>query len=127
MEATQKRVVGGLKDGGMNSLMEINHAQVLAIHRAIKITAGMEMVQQTKLIVESDSANAVHWCNGPWNLSFIINFIRCAIKRGNGVEIIYKGRESNMVADSMAKPGLTTHNSQGVTNSYHGCKLLISQ
>ncbi|XP_056688782.1 uncharacterized protein [Spinacia oleracea] len=91
--------------------METNHAETFAIYRAVKISLGLEMVKHRKLIVESDSANAVLWCNGrskgPWNLNFIINFIRCSMKNGNGVEIVYKSRESNMVADSMAKRGLT--------------------
>lgn len=91
--------------------MEINHAETYAIYRALNISSGIEMIQNGKLIVESDSSNAVQWGNegnnGPWNLNFIINFIRSTMKTGHGVEIIYKRRESNMVADSLAKRGLT--------------------
>ncbi|XP_056698251.1 uncharacterized protein [Spinacia oleracea] len=90
--------------------MEINNAEVLAIHRAIKISKGSDRLSQCKLTIESDSANAVKWCNesngGPWNLNFILNFIRNSSKEGLGIEIIYKGRESNFVADSLAKQGL---------------------
>ena len=92
-------------------LMEINHAEVLAIHRALRISLSMERPLRRHIIVESDSANAVKWCNGeikgPWNLSFQINFIRSMMRDGQSIEIIYKGRESNMVADNLAKQGLT--------------------
>lgn len=93
------------------STMEINHAEVLAIHRAIRISLSMESTCNSHLIVESDSTNAVKWCNGEskgsWNLTFHINFIRNAMEEGQSIEIIYKGRESNMVADNLAKQGLT--------------------
>lgn len=91
--------------------VEINHAEVLAIHRALKISATIDYLAHSKLTIESDSSNAVKWCNednsGPWNLCFIINFIRSCLVKGHGVEILYKSRESNVVADSLAKQGLT--------------------
>ncbi|XP_056697653.1 uncharacterized protein [Spinacia oleracea] len=43
--------------------MEINNAEVLEIHRAIKISKGSDRIAFSKLIIESDSANAVKWCN----------------------------------------------------------------
>lgn len=91
--------------------VEINHAEILAIHRALKISASLDCLTNSKFVIESDSSNAVKWCNGvnegPWNLSFLINFIRSCVMNGAGVEIIYKGRESNVVADSLAKQGLS--------------------
>lgn len=93
--------------------MEINSAEILAIHRAVKITLSCEALKTAKLTIESDSANAVQWCNseegGPWNLNFHLNFIRNARKGGLDVSIIHKGRNSNFVADSMAKQGLHRH------------------
>lgn len=60
----------------------------------------LERDRNSKIIVESDLANAVLWCNGenngPWNITFTINLIRCAINSGKGVEIVYKCRESNI-------------------------------
>ena len=91
--------------------LEINHGEILAIFRALKISSTMDCCLHKKIIVESDSANAVKWCNGdidgPWSLAFIINFIKNAMARDNSMEITYQGRESNMVADSLAKQGLT--------------------
>ncbi|XP_010669425.1 uncharacterized protein LOC104886657 [Beta vulgaris subsp. vulgaris] len=91
--------------------MEINHAEVLAIHRAVKLSSTIDYLSQSKIEIESDSQNAVHWCNnkneGPWNLNFTINFIRNAMCRGMGIEIFYRSRESNIVADHLAKQGLS--------------------
>lgn len=91
--------------------MDINQAEILAIHRALQITSTNSRFSESPIIVESDSSNAVKWCNnpegGPWNLAFIINFIRDAMSKEPRVSIIHKGRGTNTVADSMAKKGLT--------------------
>lgn len=119
-EDKRKAAIGGvLRNSNGNFLclfsspipiMDINNAEILAIHRAIKLPKSCDRISYTKLIIESDSANAVKWCNeingGPSNLNFITNYIRAAMKDGDGVEIIYKSRKTNFVADSMAKQGL---------------------
>lgn len=90
--------------------MEINWAEVFAIHRAIKIHLSSNRTMSLKFCVESDSLNAVKWCNesngGPWNLNFILNAIRGLTLKGE-VEVKYKSRRSNFVADTLAKQGLT--------------------
>ncbi|XP_048502690.1 uncharacterized protein LOC125498510 [Beta vulgaris subsp. vulgaris] len=91
--------------------MEINHAEMFAIQRAIKLSSSIGCLSGAKMMVESDSLNAVSWCNGnadgPWNLNFVINFIRNAMRCDSGIEITYKSRESNVVADLLAKQGLS--------------------
>lgn len=91
--------------------IEINSAEILAIYRACKITMSMDVLKSQKLIIESDSANAVRWCNeeqgGPWSLNFQLNYIRNARRDWLQISIIHKGRGSNMVADALAKQGLT--------------------
>lgn len=91
--------------------MEINCAEILAIHRAIKISISCEFTKNRKLLLESDSSNAVLWCNsehgGPWNMCYHLNFIRNALKKDLHIQITHKGRRSNFVADSLAKQGLT--------------------
>lgn len=90
--------------------MEINCAEILAIHKAIMISLSSDMVKGAKLILESDSANAVLWSNddkgGPWNMNFHLNFIRNARKNGLDITIVHRGRGANYVADSLAKQGL---------------------
>ncbi|XP_048490879.1 uncharacterized protein LOC125492440 [Beta vulgaris subsp. vulgaris] len=90
--------------------IEINYAEVLAIHRAIQISLRSQPTPNHPILIESDSHNAVKWSNddngGPWNLNFQLNFIRRAIKGGK-VRIIHRGRGSNIVADLLAKQGHT--------------------
>ncbi|XP_019106119.1 uncharacterized protein LOC109135461 [Beta vulgaris subsp. vulgaris] len=43
--------------------MEINSAEILAIDRAISISLACDIIKDAKIILESDSANAVEWCN----------------------------------------------------------------
>lgn len=43
--------------------MEINSAEILAIHRAVKISSSKKELKGAKIILESDSKNAVLWCN----------------------------------------------------------------
>ena len=90
--------------------IEINSAEVIAIYRAIPITLSSEQIKNHAIIIESDSANAVSWCNiangGPWNLNFQMNFIRNAMKNLLSISIVHKKRSSNVVADSLAKKGL---------------------
>lgn len=43
---------------------KINYAEVLGIHRAMSITwADSSLRNSSSVILESDSANAVAWCN----------------------------------------------------------------
>ena len=90
--------------------MEINLAEIFAIHRALKISLSKPEFKNYHLIIESDSANAVQWCNkksgGPWNIHFILNFIRNISTLGLHVSICHRGRASNGIADGLAKQGL---------------------
>lgn len=90
--------------------MEINSAEILAIHRAVKITSSNEELKDAKMILESDSKNVVLWRNsdsgGPWNLNFQLSYIRNIHKGGLDISIVHRSRSANFVADSMAKQGL---------------------
>lgn len=82
--ATNSAIGGVLRNGkgdficvfsAPTPIMEINNAEVLAILRAIQITSCNELrLPCQRFIIESDSLNAVKWCNspnsGPWNLNF---------------------------------------------------------
>lgn len=91
--------------------MEINSAEVYAIFRAIQISMNSEAIKGHYLTIVSDSSNAVQWCNlnngGPWNLNFLLNYIRNARKSGLSLSIVHKGRSTNGVADALAKQGLS--------------------
>ncbi|XP_010671209.1 uncharacterized protein LOC104888075 [Beta vulgaris subsp. vulgaris] len=91
--------------------MEINCAEILAIHHALKISVANDGSCSQAMIIESDSMNAVAWCNnkgdGPWNMCHHLNFIRNIKKSFLNISIIHKGRETNFVADELAKQGLS--------------------
>ncbi|XP_048494429.1 uncharacterized protein LOC125494726 [Beta vulgaris subsp. vulgaris] len=91
--------------------IEINSAEVLAIFRAIQICKTFDHLAHHPMTVESDSRNAVEWCNdlnrGPWNLNFQLNSIRNARSLWPELCIVHRKRDSNMVADALAKQGLT--------------------
>lgn len=53
------------------------------------------------------SCNGAQIKMGSMDLNFTINFIRGDSKKDPGISITYKGRRSNMVADSLAKQGLS--------------------
>lgn len=92
---------------------DINTAEVLAIQKAIEVSKMKEWVNHLNMIIESDSQNAVTWCNTdegrPWNVSFALNQIRSWRRGTMGVEIRHQGRETNGVADTMAKQGVNWH------------------
>lgn len=62
--------------------MEINKAEVLAIHHAIQISLNSERFKSHEIEIEYNSHNAVQWCSQPkrgsWHLTFILNFIKSA-------------------------------------------------
>lgn len=91
--------------------IEINSAEILAIFQATQIAMTMESVKKCSLIIESDSANAVMWCNedhgGPWNFNFQLNYIRNERRSWLSLNIIHKGRDSNVFADTLVKQGLS--------------------
>lgn len=91
--------------------MKINQAEILAIHRAIAISSGCDHIKHSKIIVEFDSTNTIQLCNaqseGSWNLNFILNFIRNASTADCELKIVYKRRGSNVVADTLAKQGMS--------------------
>lgn len=90
--------------------IEINSAEIWAIHIALSITIRNDSFRHQHVIIESDSQNAVLWCNaetrGPWNLAFALNFICNALKAWMNISITFKGRETNFVADALAKQGI---------------------
>ena len=94
--------------------MEINCAEIIGIYRAVMISISSESIKNKNLIIESDSANAVAWCNqdegGPWNMNYQLNFIRNARQKILNLSITHEKRNANFVADSLAKQGLLRQN-----------------
>lgn len=77
------------------------------IYRANQLSLNNDHLQHQVNNIESDSTNAMTWCNkdkgGPWNLNFQLNFIRNARKQQMNINIIHKRQSPNVVADFFGK------------------------
>lgn len=86
---------------------EINDAELKAIHMGCSLSRQKDLLRLLRMEIESDSKNAVMWCNNPkkspWNLTFFINIINLMRSSWSDFRISHKGRDANVVADLMAK------------------------
>lgn len=90
---------------------EINQAEVFAILRAIQLSREKDEVWSKNITIESDSMNATSWSNGKeggsWETQMLLNEIRRLKGLAGNLLITQKNRESNGVADALAKIGLS--------------------
>lgn len=86
--------------------MESNEIELRAIRRALQISSRF---RRGKLIIESDSTNAISWANNRkfplWRLIGIARDIWSLCNRGN-ISFIHTPRSDNCVADFFAKAGV---------------------
>ncbi|XVF85746.1 hypothetical protein PTKIN_Ptkin17bG0142100 [Pterospermum kingtungense] len=87
-----------------------NIAELLAIREAFLIFIASPFVVGKKLIIESDSQNAVSWVNGlssaPWRVFNFINHIETLKMQVIDWKVNHMFRELNEVADNLAKEGV---------------------
>ncbi|XP_048494765.1 uncharacterized protein LOC125494915 [Beta vulgaris subsp. vulgaris] len=92
---------------GSTPLMDINSANILAIHRSIQISLNNNRFKFQPLEIESESYEAVNWCSnssgGPGNLNLILNFIRSAHGRSLKASFSHKPRCHEPVSVTIAK------------------------
>lgn len=90
---------------------EINSAKTRAIRMACLLSSQNKWVKLHSIEIESDSLNAVKWCNDPgsrpWNQAFNLNLINEVKNEWGDFIIRYRNRSMNHVADSLAKSGLS--------------------
>lgn len=88
---------------------EINEGEVLEIFKAMELSSANEVTRSATVIFESDSSNAVTWCNsnsnGPWSVHFQLNKIRHYLKLKKEWFVQHQNRVVNGVADGLAKQG----------------------
>ena len=88
-----------------------NLAELLAVQEALKIFASTRWASTHKLIVESDSSNVVKWVlnphDTPWSLKRIMAHIENFKKQLVGWEIVFIPRDGNVMADALAKSGVS--------------------
>ncbi|KAK1576403.1 hypothetical protein Q3G72_013488 [Acer saccharum] len=85
------------------------YTEVQAIHKACELISSNPLLQDRSIIIVSDSRSAVSWINsdnfGNLNLVNLVYDIRHLIQSRAGISIIHNNRETNSLADSLAKGG----------------------
>ena len=88
-----------------------NVAELLAIREALRIFAASKWVSSHRIIIESDSSNAVKWVlhpqGAPWTMKNQISHIETLKGLVIGWDIVHTPRECNEIADALAKSGVT--------------------
>ncbi|KAK9279024.1 hypothetical protein L1049_012699 [Liquidambar formosana] len=83
----------------------------MAIRKALCVFVDFEWADSKRLVEESDSSVAISWVLGkefiPWRLKFVYNEIKALLSCISGVSFINIFREQNMVADQLAKSGIS--------------------
>lgn len=87
--------------------------EFLAILRALDLSSYKEWIRKGTLIVESDSKVVLTWSKSscPWKLWFYGNKMKNIQWRMGNVTLSHKTRESNEIADSLAKEGASSYGS----------------
>lgn len=85
-------------------VMDSNEAEFIA---SLELSFDKEWLKRGNLIIESDSKVALAWVSSscPWKLRFYGNKLRNLQRVMGNVTFVHKTRESNELADSLAKEG----------------------
>ena len=90
---------------------DLNVAELLAVREALRIFAASKWVFSHKLIIESDSSNAVKWVRhpqgAPWAMKNYISHIETLKGLLIGWDIVHTLREGNEIPDALTKSGVT--------------------
>ncbi|KAK3230524.1 hypothetical protein Dsin_002405 [Dipteronia sinensis] len=85
-------------------------AEIQAIHRAVTLCVSNTLLHDGEILIVSDSKTAVSWINNLSDFGSIhhvnlIYDIKSDLKFLDRVEVVFKPRGSNSLADSLAKRG----------------------
>ncbi|XVF49796.1 hypothetical protein PTKIN_Ptkin04bG0044400 [Pterospermum kingtungense] len=91
-------------------ITDSNMVECLAIREVFVLFMESPRVSNSSLVIESDSRNAIKWVinpeSVPWKARQISNHIENLKQKGLVWRIVYMYRESNSVADRLAKDGV---------------------
>ncbi|XVF79432.1 hypothetical protein PTKIN_Ptkin14bG0222700 [Pterospermum kingtungense] len=86
-----------------------NLAEFFAIREAPLFFVASDLKDTHHLIIESDSSNAVNWCNDSakvsWRMRNFSNHMMQLGKKLKSISITHIPREQNSIADELAKSG----------------------
>lgn len=90
--------------------IDSNMVELLAMREGLICFPAFSWVHTHKLILESDSANAIGWASDPnsvpWKMAVCRNHIVNFSKRISGVQFCHILREANNLDDKLAKEGV---------------------
>lgn len=85
--------------------------EVKAILQAPTMSKEKQEVWSSRILVESDSANAIKWSSrgegGRWEIQCDLNKIESLVKQLDNISLVHRNRESNGVVDALAKMGVS--------------------
>ena len=91
-----------------------NVAELLAVRKAMHIFLHSRWMRSYKLIIESDSSNTVKWIHNPqtvfWRMKKYISHIEVLKSQLKEWDTVYIPRDSNEMADALAKAGVFRRN-----------------
>ncbi|XVF18188.1 hypothetical protein REPUB_Repub11eG0000400 [Reevesia pubescens] len=87
-----------------------NLAEVITIKTTLKVFLEANFLVKGKLLVESDSLNAINWCSNPvqrpWRLWELFCQIDALVSKIGEVDSLKIFREANEIVDKLAKDGM---------------------
>lgn len=94
-------------------IKDCNEVEYSAIVFALELLLDKDWLKMGSLVVESDSKNAIAWIKSscPWHLCFLANKLRNILGIVRNVTLIHKIRESNHIANSLAKESVSLEGS----------------
>jgi ribonuclease HI len=91
-------------------ILDSNVAELKAVVKAIELSATNCQLHHKHIIIESDSANVIRWMNNPYNRPWLHQILFSSIQRlascFGSITFTHSFRESNHMADHMAKQGV---------------------
>jgi ribonuclease HI len=91
-------------------ILDSNVVELKAVVKAIELSASNCRLHHKHIIIESDSANVISWMNSPhnrpWRHHNLFSSIQRAASCFGSLTFTHSLRESNHMADHMAKQGV---------------------
>jgi ribonuclease HI len=95
-------------------ILDSNIAELRAIIKAIELSASNCLLHHQHLIIESDSVNVISWMNKPhsrpWKHHNLFSSVNRLKPYFGSITLSHIFRESNCMADCMAKQGVRRSN-----------------
>jgi ribonuclease HI len=93
-------------------ILDSHVAKLRAIIKAIELSISNFCLHHKHIIIENDSANVISWMNNPHNRPWLHHNLFSSVQRlatcFGSLTLTHSLRESNHMADHLAKQGVST-------------------